>query len=42
MRCKYDRVLSIIHQQLDREPEADEVFIVLSKKRWLGLTAILI
>lgn len=33
MRCKYDRVLSIIHQQLDREPEADEVFIVLSKDR---------
>lgn len=31
MRCKYDRVLSIIHQQLDREPEPGDVFIVLSK-----------
>lgn len=33
MRCKYDRVLSVIHQQLNREPEEDEVFIVLSKDR---------
>lgn len=31
MRCKYERVLSIIHQQLNREPEAGDVFIVLSK-----------
>lgn len=31
MRCKYDKVLSIIHQQLDREPEAGDVFIVMSK-----------
>lgn len=31
MRCKYDKVLSIIHQQLDREPDAGDVFIVLSK-----------
>ena len=33
MRCKYDRVLSIIHQQFNREPSDDEVFIVLSKDR---------
>ena len=32
MRCKYERVLSIIHQQLNREPQEDEVFIVMSKK----------
>lgn len=25
------RVLSIIHQQLNREPQEDEVFIVMSK-----------
>jgi hypothetical protein len=31
MRCKYDKVLSIIHQQLNREPEDDDVFIVMSK-----------
>lgn len=31
MRCKYDRVLSIIHQRLNREPEAGDVFIVMSK-----------
>ena len=31
MRCKYERVLSIIHQQLNREPEAGDVFIVMSK-----------
>ena len=30
MRCKYERVLSIIHQQLNREPQEDEVFIVMS------------
>lgn len=23
MRCKYDRVLSVIHSQLNREPEED-------------------
>ena len=28
MRCKYERVLSVIHQQLNREPEEDEIFIV--------------
>ena len=33
MRCKYERVLSVIHQQLNREPEEDEVFIVISKDR---------
>lgn len=33
MRCKYDRVLSMVHQQLHREPEEDEVFIVMSKDR---------
>lgn len=31
MRCKYERVLSIIHQQLNREPEDGNVFIVMSK-----------
>lgn len=33
MRCKYDRVRSVIHSQLNREPEEDEVFIVLSRDR---------
>ena len=31
MRCKYERVLSIIHQQLNHELQEDEVFIVISK-----------
>lgn len=31
MRCKYNKVLSIIHQQLNREPENGDVFIVMSK-----------
>lgn len=31
MRCKYDKVLSIIHQQLDGEPKDGDVFIVMSK-----------
>ena len=31
MRCKYDKVLSIIHQQLNRDPEDGDVFIVMSK-----------
>ena len=31
MRCKYDKVLSIVHQQLNREPEDGDVFIVMSK-----------
>lgn len=33
LRCKNSRVLSIIHQQLNRDLEEDEVFIVLSKDR---------
>lgn len=35
MRCKYDRVRSIIHQQLHREPVEGEVFIMMSKDRRL-------
>ena len=31
MRCKYEQVLSIIHQQLNRKPQEDKVFIVMSK-----------
>lgn len=31
MRCKYARVLSVIHQQMDREPQAGEVYIMMSK-----------
>lgn len=31
MRCKYSRLLSVIRHQLGREPEGDEVFIVMSK-----------
>ena len=31
MRCKYERVLSIIHQQLNRKPQEDKVFIIMSK-----------
>ena len=31
MRYKYDKVLSIIHQQLDRGPEDGDVFIVMFK-----------
>ena len=26
MRCKYGRVLSVIHQQMNREPQAGEVY----------------
>lgn len=33
MRCEYDRVLSVIHRQLNREPEEDEIFMVMSKDR---------
>ena len=33
MRCKHSRVLSIIHQQLHREPNDGDVFIVMSKDR---------
>ncbi len=32
-RCKYDRVLSIVHEQFRREPQKDEVFIIMSKDR---------
>lgn len=35
MRCKYNRVLSVIRQQLGREPERGDVFIVMSKDRRL-------
>lgn len=31
LRCKYDRMLSIIHQQLACEPQDGDVFIVMSK-----------
>lgn len=31
IRCKYERVLSIIYQQLYRKPQEDKVFIVMSK-----------
>ena len=31
MRCKYGRVLSVIHQKMDREPQAGEVYIMMSK-----------
>ena len=30
MRCKHSRVLSIIREQLHREPDDGEVFIVMS------------
>lgn len=35
MRCKYDRVLSIIREQLHREPEQGDVFIMMSRNRRL-------
>ena len=35
MRCKYDRVLSIIREQLHHEPELGDVFIVMSRNRRL-------
>ena len=35
MRCKYDRVLSIVREQLHREPEKGDVFIMMSKNRRL-------
>lgn len=31
MRCKYDRVLSIIRAQLHRDPEEGEIFIMMSR-----------
>lgn len=33
MRCKYDRIRSIIHQQLDIEPDENDIFIIMSKDR---------
>lgn len=33
MRCKYDRVMSVIREQFHREPQKDEVFIIMSKDR---------
>ena len=33
MRCKHSRVLSIIREQLHREPNDGDVFIVMSKDR---------
>lgn len=33
MRCKHSRVLSVIREQLHREPSDGEVFIVMSKNR---------
>ena len=33
MRCKYSRVLSIIREQLHREPNDGDVFIVMSRDR---------
>lgn len=35
MRCKYERVRSIIRQQFNREPEAGDIFIMMSKDRRL-------
>ena len=35
MRCKHSRVLSIIREQLHREPEQSDVFIVMSRNRRL-------
>ena len=33
MRCKHSRVLSIIREQLHREPDDGDVFIVMSRDR---------
>lgn len=33
MRCKHARILSVIREQLHREPSKSDVFIVLSKDR---------
>lgn len=35
MRCKYSWILLEIRHQFDREPERDEVFIVMSSNRML-------
>lgn len=33
MRCKHSRVLSVIREQLHREPSDGDVFILMSKNR---------
>ena len=33
LRCKYARVLSVIRQQMNREPRAGEAYIMMSKDR---------
>ena len=33
MRCKYDRVLSVIRQQMNREPRFGEAYIMMSRNR---------
>lgn len=33
MRCKHNRVLSVIREQLHREPDKGDVFIVMSRDR---------
>ena len=33
LRCKYARVLSVIRQQMNREPQAGEAYIMMSKDR---------
>ncbi|WP_147392687.1 hypothetical protein [Bacteroides uniformis] len=33
MRCKHSRVLSVIHEQLHREPSDGDIYIVMSKDR---------
>ena len=33
MRCKYDRVVGIVREQLQREPAAGDIFIVMSRDR---------
>lgn len=33
MRCKHSRILSVIREQLHREPNQGDVYIVMSKNR---------
>lgn len=33
MRCKYDRVVGIVREQLRREPAAGDIYIVMSRDR---------
>lgn len=35
MLCMYSRVMAVIHHQFGREPERDEVFIIISRDRRL-------